>query len=175
MDVEDDHPQEALESREPSVEDLVALCGELNARQARYVVVGGFAIRGAGFLRSTMAIDLLMDASEENKARVFSAMRSLPDHAVDQLETGDVSRFRVVRVADEIVVDLMESASGITYADAVGYGEIVTRTINGVEIPFASAALLWRIKRSTHREKDQLDLLFLRRLIEASGESVPDE
>lgn len=174
MDVEDDHPQKALESREPSVEDLVALCGELNARQASYVVVGGFAIRGAGFLRSTMDIDLLVDASEENEAKVFSAMRSLPDRAVDQLESGDVSRFQIVRVADEIVVDLMESASGITYADAVAYGEIITRKIAGVEIPFASPALLWRMKRSTHREKDQLDLLFLRRLIEASGESVPD-
>ncbi len=174
MDVEDDHPEEALESREPSVEDLVALCGELNARDARYVVVGGFAIRGAGYLRSTMDIDLLVDASEENEARVYSAMRSLPDRAVDQLEFGDVSRFQVVRVADEIVVDLMESASGITYADAVRDGGIILREIGGVEIPFASPALLWRMKRSTHREKDQLDLVFLRRLIEESGASVPD-
>lgn len=63
MDVEDDQPEEGLESREPSVEDLVALCGELNSRGARYLVVGGFAIRGAGYLRSTMVIDLLIDAS----------------------------------------------------------------------------------------------------------------
>ncbi len=39
MDVENDQPEEGLESREPSVEDLVALCGELNARGARYMVV----------------------------------------------------------------------------------------------------------------------------------------
>jgi hypothetical protein len=101
MDVEDDQPEEELESREPSVEDLVALCGELNSKGARYLVVGGFAIRGAGYLRATMDIDLLIDASEQNEAKVYDAMRSLPDRAVDPLKPGDVARFTVVRVADE--------------------------------------------------------------------------
>jgi len=47
MAVEYDHPQEeelSRQCREPTLEDLVALCGWLNAEQARYVVVGGFAI-----------------------------------------------------------------------------------------------------------------------------------
>jgi hypothetical protein len=35
MDVEDEQPEEGLESREPSVEDLVAFCRELNSRGAR--------------------------------------------------------------------------------------------------------------------------------------------
>ena len=34
---------ERLESREPSVEDLVELCSHLNELGARYLVVGGFA------------------------------------------------------------------------------------------------------------------------------------
>ena len=47
---------EELESREPSVEDLVDLCRHLNAAGARYVVVGGFAVRAAGYDRRTMDI-----------------------------------------------------------------------------------------------------------------------
>jgi hypothetical protein len=172
MDVEDDQPEEGLESREPSVEDLVALCRELNLRGARYLVVGGFAIRGAGYLRSTMDIDLLIDASVENEAKVYEAMRSLPDRAVDQLDPGDVARFTVVRVADEIVVDLMQSASGIDFAAAES--GIVIREVAGVPIPFASENLLWRMKRTTHREKDRLDLVFLRQVIEAGGGKVPE-
>jgi hypothetical protein len=66
----------------------------------------------------------------------------------------------VVRVADEIVVDLMHSASGIDYASAVEY--VVVHTVDGVPIPFASPSLLWRMKRSTHRDKDVPDLYFLR-------------
>lgn len=172
MDVENDQSEEALESREPSVEDLVALCGELNSRGARYLVVGGFAMRGAGYLRSTMDIDLLIDASEENEAKVFEAMRSLPDRAVDQLDPGDVARFTVVRVADEIVVDLMQSASGIDFAAAES--GIMVQEVAGVPIPFASPELLWRMKRTTHREKDKLDLLFLRQVLEAGGGTVPE-
>lgn len=135
-------------------------------------MVGGFAIRGAGYLRSTMDIDLLIDASEENEAKVYEAMRSLPDRAVDQLDPGDVARFTVVRVADEIVVDLMQSASGIDFAAAES--GIVVREVAGVAIPFASPELLWRMKRMTHREKDKLDLIFLRQVIEVAGGKVPD-
>ena len=48
--MEDDHPPSSdLESREPSLEDLVELCTYLNEQGARYVVVGGFAIRAAGY------------------------------------------------------------------------------------------------------------------------------
>jgi hypothetical protein len=50
--VGDDHETEALEAREPSVEDLVDLCRGLDARHARYVVIGGFAIRAAGYDRA---------------------------------------------------------------------------------------------------------------------------
>ena len=144
----------------------------LNSRGARYLVVGGFAIRGAGYLRSTMDIDLLIDASMENEAKVYEAMRSLPDRAVDQLDPGDVARFTVVRVADEIVVDLMQSASGIDFAAAES--GIVIREVAGVPIPFASEELLWRMKRTTHREKDRLDLVFLRQVIEAGGGKVAE-
>lgn len=42
MDPQDDIPEEnALISRAPALEDLVALCRELNAQGAKYVIVGG--------------------------------------------------------------------------------------------------------------------------------------
>jgi len=133
-----------LESRAPSVEDLVNLCRELNEAGALYLVVGGFAIRGAGYIRETMDVDLVIDVALENEARVFEALESLPDQAVKELVPGEVSKYTVVRVADEFVVDLMASASGIGYAEAIL--DSVIRTIDGVAIPFASPRLLWRMK-----------------------------
>ena len=68
MDLGDDHPPpDGLESREPSVEDLVALCRDLNERGAKYVVIGGFAVRAAGYDRRTMDIDLLVEPGAENE------------------------------------------------------------------------------------------------------------
>ena len=58
---ENDHPgSQELESREPTPADLRGLCRELNHRQARYVVVGGFAMAAAGYNRRTMDVDLLL-------------------------------------------------------------------------------------------------------------------
>ena len=148
------------ESRQPTVEDLLELCRELNRQGAKYLIVGGFAIRGAGYLRETGDLDVIIDTSPENEARVLHSLEILPDKAVLHLQPGDVEKYTVVRVADEIVVDLMKSASGIDYAEASK--EVVIREVQGVPIPFASPRLLWRMKKITHREKDRADLAFLR-------------
>jgi len=89
-------------------------------------------------------VDLLIDASIENEARVFAALATLPDGCVRELDAGDVSKYAVVRVADEILIDLMASASGIDYAEASK--SVVVHEIQGVPIPFASPELLYRIK-----------------------------
>lgn len=128
--------------------------------------MGGFAIIEAGFPRFTGDIDLLVDTSLENEAKVFEALRSLPDKAVNQLDPGDIEKFLVVRVGDEILVDLMKSGCGVDYAMAIQ--DAVRREIDGVVIPFASPETLWRMKQ-THREKDVQDRIFLRQLLEAQG------
>ena len=161
MDNEEFEPQEGeLVSRAPTEEDLVALCGQLNSLGTRYMIIGGFAIMYAGYGRTTGDVDLLFDTDLTNEAKVYRCLESLPDKAVLGLEPGEVSKYTVVRVADEIVVDLMQSASGIDYAEAVK--DVVIREVQGVAIPFASPRLLWRMKKNTHREKDRADLLFLR-------------
>ena len=152
----------AAESRPPTLDDLLKLCRELNARRAKYVVIGGMAMIQAGFVRGTEGIDLLIDASTDNQAAVRKALEILPDKAVRELREGDLERYVVVRIADEIVVDLLLSAGGIAFAEAQSATVIVD--VSGVPIPFASPELLLRMKQ-TGREKDGLDLLFLRELL----------
>jgi hypothetical protein len=135
-------------------------------------VIGGYAIIHAGYPRFTGDLDILIDTAPENEAKIYMALRSLPDRAADELDPGDVSKYTVVRVADEIVVDLMKSASGIGYEEASK--DIIVRKIGDVEIPFASPRLLWRMKKNTRREKDAGDLFFLRKWFEARGESPPE-
>ncbi|RPJ31372.1 MAG: hypothetical protein EHM17_11035 [Verrucomicrobiaceae bacterium] len=136
------------------------LCARLNELGARYIVIGGFAVITSGYPRSTMDIDFVIDTSLENEALVYQALEILPDQAVKELLPGEVSQYSVIRVGDEICVDLMASACGIGYEEAIK--DSVIRTIDGVPIPFASPRLLWRMKEKTYREKDAPDLLFLR-------------
>ncbi len=170
--MENDHPSpQNLEPREPRIEDLINLCRELNRLGAHYVVVGGFAMRAAGYVRQTMDIELIVDAAPENEKRVYQALCSLPDKAVRELQPGELDRYTVIRVADEIVVDLMRLAGGIDYSAAAK--DVVWREVDGVRIPFASPVLLWRMKSITHRERDVLDLLFLREWFASHGQTPP--
>lgn len=159
VDPDDDTP---LESRPPTLGDVVSLCRRLNEEGARYIVVGGMAMIQAGFVRATEDVDLLIDASADNVGRVKRALMSLPDGAAADVQDEDVSSYVVVRVADEIVVDLMKAACGIEYAEA--QQEVEHVEIDGVSIPFARPELLWRMKE-TFREKDRLDRVFPSRLL----------
>ena len=118
-----------------------------------------------------MDIDLIVAADAENEAKVFSALSTLPDKAVQELQPGELQIHNVIRIADEIVVDLLVSAGGIDYAEAIK--DVVVREVDGVKIPFGSPRLLWRMKIVTHREKDAGDLFFLRHWFDQRGEEPP--
>jgi hypothetical protein len=170
--MEDDRPpNQELAPRQPTVEDLRDLCRELNRRGAKYVVIGGFALRAANYLRETMDVDLMVAVDLENEAKVFSALATLPDNAVRELQPGELQLHNVIRIGDEIMVDLLRSAGGIDYAEAAK--DVVVRQVDGVPIPFASPRLLWRMKIVTHREKDAGDLVFLRQWFFERGEEPP--
>ncbi len=98
------------ESRPPTINDLIEVCRALNNAGARFIVVGGMAMIHHGFVRATEDVDLLIDATPQNVERVKRALAAaLPDHAALELNDGDVEQYTVVRVADEIVVDLMKT------------------------------------------------------------------
>ena len=156
--------EEESPPRTPEQNDLVRLCAALNAQSASYIVVGGMAIIQQGFLRATEDIDLLLETSRQNQARVLKALEILPDQAVLEMNEDDLDAYQVVRIADEIVVDLMLSACGVGYDDAVSEIEFVV--IQGVPIPFASAKLLLRTKQ-TYRDKDIPDRIFLEQKLAA--------
>jgi hypothetical protein len=114
-----------------------------------------------------MDIDLLIEPGPENEHRVFQGMDHLADHAVRELTPGEVQEYVVIRVADEIVVDLMASASGVGYAEAAASVDL--HEVDGVPIPFASPALLFRMKGDSARDKDVPDAHFLRKLLGGEG------
>lgn len=156
-----DDPTEK-ESRPPELKDLLNLARELNQRGARYVVVGGIAIIQQGFTRATEDIDLLFERSDKNTKKVIEAVAQLPDHAAKEISPKDFEEYEVIRVADEIVVDLMVSAAGIDFKQAES--GIMNIELEGVTIPFATAELLLKMKQGV-REKDVLDRKFLEQLI----------
>ena len=159
-------PQEL--TRVPDGADLVVLARELNRLGVAYVVIGGFAINRLGLVRATEDIDLLIARDRANQALVKRALEILPDRAIRELGDEDIAEWVVVRVNDDITIDLMTEACGVRFEDAVG--GIETEVVDGVPIPFAGPALLLRLKQGP-REKDRADRSFLEELIRARRES----
>ena len=106
MDASGDGPY----SRAPELEDLLNLCRALNEGGVRYCLIGGFAVILHGFVRGTKDIDLLVDPAPENVAALKRAMAYLPDNAAALLTDDELAAYQVVRIADEIVVDLLGQA-----------------------------------------------------------------
>jgi predicted nucleotidyltransferase len=124
-----DHAHDGPHAREPQIEDLVRLAQSLNANGVKYVLIGGFAVVAHGGARTTKDIDLLVDARPDNIRRIRAALQILEDRAVDDVADDDVARHTVVRVADEIVVDLMARA-GSNYRYAIELGARIAARID---------------------------------------------
>jgi hypothetical protein len=159
MDGNDDLEQY---SRIPTIEDLVALCRNLNTHEVKYVVIGGLAVIHFGYIRATGDIDLLVEDSLENIERLRKALAYLPDGEADQIADTDLSRYRVVRVSGEITVDLIAKACDVTFSNT--RNQIQYDEIEGVKIPYLKPSLLIETKMGV-RPKDVQDRLFLQRLI----------
>ena len=149
-------------ARAPEPEDLARICRALNQAHARYVLIGGFAMIAHGAGRFTKDIDLLVDDAPENVARIKGALAILADNAAAGVADLDVRNHTVVRVVDEVVVDLMGLACGLSYADVVADAETVI--IGEVPVTVASPATLIKTK-NTYRPQDAMDRSFLEALL----------
>lgn len=146
-------------SRPPKLEDLTLLCKYLNEAGAEYMVIGGFAMILHGYTRGTMDIDLLVNSTPSNIDNIKKALSHLPDNAAAEVKNTDIMNYKVVRIGDEFIIDLLEKACDVTFEEAKAH--IINRDINGVKIPFADESILLQMKQ-TVRPKDQQDILFLR-------------
>ena len=159
MDDQDDNSY----ARAPEPEDLVRICRALNDAGARYVLIGGFAVLAHGAGRFTKDIDLLVDDAPENIARVKQGLAILADNAAADVADDDVREHTVVRVIDEVIVDLMGRACGLSFADVAA--DMEWHDMDGLRVPVASPASLVRTK-DTYRPQDAIDRSFLQQLIE---------
>lgn len=158
----DDH-DDAAYARAPEPEDLLRICRALNDAGARYLLIGGFAVVAHGASRFTKDIDLLVDDAPENITRVKQALSILADNAAADVVDTDVREHTVVRVVDEVIIDLMGRACGLTYADVAV--DMEWKDLAGVQVPLASPSALIRTK-DTYRPQDAIDRAFLHQILE---------
>ena len=144
-------------------DQLLRVCALLNSHGALYLVVGGHACILHGHVRTTEDVDVLVEDSVENFQRVITALSELEDHAAAELTPQDIAENVVVKIADEVEVDVSRQAWQVGYAEAAATAEEIV--IDGVRVPFLGLEMLIKSK-TTYREQDRADLVTLRSLME---------
>ena len=142
---------------------LLRVCSLLNEHEVRYFIVGGHACILHGHVRTTEDVDVLVEDSLENFQRVIDALSKLEDHAAAELTPLDFVENVVVKIADEVEVDVSRQAWQVSYAEACATSEEIV--IDGVRVPFLGLQMLIKSK-TTYREQDRADLVRLRDLWE---------
>lgn len=137
---------------------LLRVCRLLNEAGARYLIIGGQACILHGLVRTTEDVDLLVESSEDNCQRVIAALSRLADGAARELTPRDILENVVIKIADEVEVDVSIHAWKLAYPDAAP--NALSREIDGVTIPYLSLDDLISSK-DTYRDRDTWDRLRL--------------
>jgi len=147
---------------------LLELLAGFKREGVEYVLIGGQAVRLNGFLRATEDVDVLVRATRDNGERIKRAMGFLEsarelDPAWFEPRSGEVEN---IRVADDLIVDLMFAANGETYESMQSFVREVS--VEGVAIRVLNIDGLLRTKTDV-REKDLLDKRMLERIRSGLG------
>jgi predicted nucleotidyltransferase len=151
---------------------LAEICALLNEEGARYVLVGASAMQLWGTTRATRDLDLLIEATAENAARVLAALSKSGYGFAKEWLASAVATKPVTVIGDSPRVDLMTVAWSVQYPEASARATVFT--IEGVEIPTASIDDLIRSKR-TGRLQDAADIEVLEEIRRLQGHLASNE
>ncbi len=142
---------------------LLDLLRRFQAEGVDYVLVGGHAVRLNGFTRNTEDIDILLPSSIENGYRVIRALSFLPSSKELEVEwfAPPADAPENIRVADDLLIDLLFAANGQTYESLQNHVRVLT--IDGVNIRTLNIDGLLKTK-TDYRDKDRIDREALERL-----------
>lgn len=148
-----------------AADPLLQLLRRFQEEGVQYILVGGHAVRLNGFLRSTEDIDILLPSSIPNGERVIKALGFLSSAAELRREWFAVGADEPenIRVADELLIDLLFAANGETYESLQAH--VRSLTVEGVDIRTLDIEGLLKTKTS-YRDKDLIDRKALSQILE---------
>ena len=136
--------------------DFEELFACLTARNARALVVGGYAVAFHAKPRFTKDIDIFIDVSAENVGRVLQALDDFGFGGLG-LSTTDFMPGRIVQLGvPPNRVDLLTAIDGVTFDEA--WGGRVGGRLGSQAVYYIGRAELIRNKQATGRAQDLADV-----------------
>lgn len=145
---------------------FIEIIKSFEVNKVDYVIIGGMAINLHGFARNTEDIDIFIKHSEENIAKLNKALFEVfNDKEVYQITFDELNKYAVIRYGTDydFYIDIISRIGERFSFEDLKYETVV---INDVPIKIADPQTLYKLKESTFREIDQLDLKFLKKKLD---------
>jgi hypothetical protein len=144
--------------------DLLSI---LNAAEVRYLIVGGYAVMLYSEPRFTKDLDVWIEASPENAARVYRALAAFGAPLANVKAEDFAAPDLIYQLGvPPVRIDILTSITGVAFADAWPRRKLAD--FDDVPAHFIAIQDLLTNKRSTGRTADLLDC---ERLEEAGNNS----
>jgi len=129
----------------------------LNSNRVEYLLIGGYAVGIHGHIRATNDLDVWVNISPENAARIDRSLREFGFASAGLtpglfLEPNNVVRMGV----PPIRIEILTSVSGVEFESCYAEKEMIR--IEDVVVPVISLARLRQNKAASARAKDLADL-----------------
>ena len=155
---------------------------EFQKQKVRYVLVGGIAMNLHGSLRNTVDMDILVEMSDENLAKVVTILKGQgyrvkqpvdpmgianPKIRSEWINGKNMKAFNFYKDRELKEVDIIID-SPVSYESAFPKAEIIK--IGDIRLPLISIDDLIKMKTRAGRNVDQLDVVELKKIKKLRGE-----
>ncbi len=143
-------------------EDYKEMLQILLNNKVKFLIVGAYAMGAQGYPRATGDFDIWVEPSPENSKNVYNSLAEF-GAPLEQINTGTFIEKGIIFQIGVVPrrVDILTFIDGVKFDKA--YKDKENIEIEGIIIPFLSKKNIIKNKEATGREKDKLDVKYLKR------------
>lgn len=134
--------------------EFLKLC---NARRAKYLLIGGYAVNYFGYSRATSDMDVWIDRTSDNADKLVSVLRDFGFQTEDVTSELFMSKGNIVRMGvPPLRLEILNEISGLSFSDC--YPKRLRVVIDGIKVDLISLEDLVQNKKASGRPKDLIDV-----------------
>ena len=155
-------------------DEIIRVLRTFEAVGLEYVLIGAAAMGFHGLVRATEDLDLFIKATPENIERLRSALRQAydDDPQVNEISSADLlGEYPAVRYfppTGDLYFDVLTRLGEVANFETV---DAQIKEVQGTRVRVATPLALYRMKKSTIREKDHVDASALKERFDLKDEN----
>lgn len=137
--------------------DFKEFIKSLNDNNVRYLVVGGYAVALHGYPRYTKDMDVWVEMTQENAARIVKALDQFGFGSLNLKESDFTEPDQIIQLGyPPRRIDILTTLPGVEFSEC--YPSHTTVDMEGISVNFIDLENLKKNKKATGRHQDLADL-----------------